>query len=110
MKELDKIQTEQQEIRKTFPKGKQHLGKVRVHPGQKLWQMDLSTRIIQECQPTEIGALDQHGKPYTKREFITQPGFIYAIAINVQNADRKFMKQLGIKLPKAVRPIPLTDK
>lgn len=90
MKELSAhIQAQEQVIQKEFPKKVKHLGKIRLHKGQKLWQCDLTTGKV---SPVEID-ITATLTGVTKKHII-QDGFLYDTAINLKNAERKFIKKL----------------
>lgn len=73
---------------------------LRPQPGQKTWQLDLKTRLIQEAEYEQVDAeITKMGAAIHKKVIIKE-GCLYCVAINQQNADRKFMAMLGKKIKK----------
>lgn len=70
---------------------KQHkfLGKVRMQPGQKLWELNLKIRIIRQCTEFQTAATIKGG---VHKKFVTNENCVYAIALNLKNAERHFLK------------------
>jgi uncharacterized protein YunC (DUF1805 family) len=62
-----------------------------IHPGHKVWKLDLTTKQIIE----EKNTIDQlgNGTIVTVRQ---QKGFLYCTALSVVNADKEFIKMLGL--------------
>lgn len=72
------------------------LGRMQVHPGQKLYQLNLITNKIEEPQFKEA-ELEQSKHPFTGkvqmvpvRKLIIKENCIYVSALNEKNARRKF--------------------
>jgi hypothetical protein len=63
------------------------IGSIILQRGQKLWQCDLKDGEIKEC---EMEAIFINGK----KKAIIKKGFLYDVAINKKNAQRKFLKKL----------------
>ncbi len=84
----DKISiVKQKEIKKET----NFLGSLILHKGQKLWELDLQTLDISIVNKTE-NIVDIKG--IIHRKYIVKDNCWYAIAINKQNAQRKFLQKL----------------
>lgn len=85
-----KLDVPNQVIQAEFPKQLKHLGKLRLQPGQKLWELNLRTGLIQAADVEIIGGLQSKSKRITIQE-----GFLYEPAINLIVAAKKFKKKLN---------------
>lgn len=72
-------------------KTQQHIGKVRLHKGQQLYELDLQQQLI-FIPKVEAAAVDIHGQ--VRKKYVVREGCLYTTAINVKNAERKFLKML----------------
>lgn len=122
MKELKDHKPEQTEVHalKQIKREVRHIGTLRPQRGQKVWEMDLTTRILKEAEYDKGSAVDFSkaikGDLSVRGKLITKENHIYCVAINARNADKQFFKMLGLKYPKnakpklneQVRPIPAT--
>lgn len=104
MKELQNIQSDKTELHAVKPIKKElkHLGEVRLQKGQRMWEMDLVTRIIKEAEYEDVVAEYVGGG--VRRKLITKENHLYAPAINAKNADKKFFHLLGLRYPKNFKP------
>lgn len=94
MDQLDKQIFSPEEIKivnqKDVRKEVKHLGKIKMHKGQKLFDLDMKTGMIKEAELQEV--LNIKGEK--KRKLIAKPEHLYAPAINLENAERKFLKMI----------------
>lgn len=82
----DKISiTNQKEVNKEV----KFLGKIRPHPGQKLWELNLKTGWIQEIVVDDVTVNLKGG---VSKKFMVKENCMYTVAINIKNANRKFIK------------------
>lgn len=66
-----------------------HVASLRIHPGHRVYEFDLSTGVIAEAHVESINATFGGG---TKKKVIQREQCLYAPALNGQNAIRKFAK------------------
>lgn len=86
--EPDKISISQQkEVRKEV----KFIGKLKMQRGQKVWQLDLQTRLITIANVESVSNI----KGDIKRKLVVKEGCWYAPAINLKNAEKKFLKMFG---------------
>lgn len=69
----------------------QFIGSLKPHKGQKCWELDLATGII---RPAEIKSITAELTGAVHRQIIIKPKHLYCVALNLENADRKFVKML----------------
>ena len=73
------------------------IGSEKLHPGQRCWELQLSDMTIREAK-YEKDALDisQHDEKNliqpVRRKIVVREGCMYAVALNQQNAQKKFLK------------------
>lgn len=80
-----------------------HVASLRIHPGHRVYEFDLSTGVIAEARIETIDATYGGG---VKKKVMQREQCLYAPALNGQNAIRKFAKMYE-RLAKAghiVRP------
>jgi hypothetical protein len=102
MKELESVHKENTEVVAQFPKERKRLGTFKLHPGQKLYQLDTATMEITEVV---FDATNVHISGGVKKEVNRREGVLYVPAINAKNADKKFANMIGLKYPKNAKPI-----
>jgi len=68
----------------------QHIGQQRLFPGQKVWQLDIRTGMV---EPATTDVLIAPGAD-RRLQVKTAPMCLYCTAINEANAHRKFKKLL----------------
>ena len=92
MKELlqEKLIDEQKEVRE-IKKSLVHVGKMVKQPGQKVWELNLTTQEFKEADIETVASLD--GK--VAKKIIMKQYCIYNCAINAKNARKKFFKQIN---------------
>lgn len=78
------------------------LGKLRPKPGQKVWECNMANGQIAECEEEAAEArLNKDGSARVVRNIKVKDNHLYCVAINRENAERKFIKQvetiLGIR-------------
>jgi hypothetical protein len=110
MNEVKNIQPDQTELHAVKPvrKEKTLVGQLRLHPGQKVWKLNMTDKTITEAE-WEIGTVDfskvakgQVGSLHHK--LIVEENCLYEVATNRKTADKKFQKRLGLQ------PVKLTAK
>jgi hypothetical protein len=75
-------------------------GNFELHPGMKMWELDLINSMIYETELGKSKAVIGEDKLIRKhRELEIKEDHIYCAAINMENAMRKFHKMLGTKPP-----------
>lgn len=101
MRELEPKIVDPKEIEAVKPiKREKLVVTLRPKPGQKVWEFDLKTRIIQLATFEETNANfvnASKGDFSIRRKVLMRDGCIYTCAINAENADKKFFKMLGLK-------------
>lgn len=90
MTNIDKIQRPDHTMEITIPakRGRQHLGRVIIKPGQKLWQLNLATLDISPVE-YDVTAVNLDGS--ISSQVVTKENHMYCVAINKKNAERKFI-------------------
>lgn len=82
----DKVEiVDQRQIKKQH----KHLGNFRLQPGQKVWELNGKTRMIREVTEFQTAATIKGG---VYKKFVTKEDCLYAIALNLKNAERHFLK------------------
>jgi hypothetical protein len=106
MKETQNISPDQTELHAVKPvrKEKTLVGSLRLHKGQKVWELSLTDKTIVEAEYETIGHLKPGGEAYATRELIVRENCLYEVATNRKTADKKFQKRLGLQ------PVKLTAK
>lgn len=99
MKELNekKIDHNQIQIQGEIKKNLALHTSVKIHRGQKVWELDLDTRKISEAEITEVAyglSKDAAGQNMIHKKVIHKPNHLYTVAINKKNAERKFIDML----------------
>ncbi len=79
---------------------KEPVKKYLVHAGQKVWECNLKTGVIEEAEVLALPSKDRKGNPCIKREVVMKPNCIYEFAINGENATRKFENRIKESLEK----------
>jgi hypothetical protein len=69
-------------------KRKEHLGKLRLHKGQNLYELNLATLDITIPAIKDVG-LRLDGS--VKKEYLIKENHLYVVALNQANAERKFL-------------------
>jgi hypothetical protein len=64
-----------------------------IPKGLKKWKLDRQTKVIDQLLPNNDGKYEISGEKY-----------LYCVAINASNADRKFHKMLGVAYNKNKKP------
>ncbi len=82
------IMSKQNEAKKTL----KYLGKVKLHKGMILFQINVGTSLI---TPAEIDESVIDLKGGIRRKVVIKENCLYAPAINIKNAERKFLKMLS---------------
>lgn len=101
MKELEKHIPEKHEIHAVKPdKRERVLVTLKPHPGQKTFELNLKTRLIQEAEYEQVDAEITKLGTAIHKKVIIKDGCLYCVAINASNADKKFMEMLGKKIKK----------
>jgi hypothetical protein len=85
---------------KPVKKEKQLVGRLVKRPGQIVFQLDMTTREISEAE-YEVATVDfnkvaKHQVGQLNHKLIIKENHLYCVAINRQNADKHFMKMLGL--------------
>lgn len=90
MHNLEKIQRpdHMMEITRQVKKHRLHLGRVKIHPGQTLWEVDIATLKISPVT-YDVTAINLDGS--INSEVVTKENHLYCVAINERNAVRKFI-------------------
>ena len=65
-----------------------------VKPGQLVWECDLKTGDVAKAEIVELPWIDLKGRERTIREVVMKKGCIYEIALNGDNAVRKFEQRI----------------
>jgi hypothetical protein len=86
--EKESIQTVSQAEQK---KKVEHVGRIKLYKGQKLYELDLKQKLIFIPTMTEE-AVDITGA--VRKKYVVREGCLYVTAINLKNAERKFIKML----------------
>lgn len=75
-------------------------GNFELHPGMKIWELDLVNSMIYETKLGQSKVVIGEDKLMRKhRDLEIKEDHIYCSAINMENAIRKFHKMLGTKPP-----------
>lgn len=84
-------QVEQQQVKKL-----EFLGSVKPQAGYTLFELNLDTRKIQpaafESQTVELSAATRQADYKTRKKLIVKDNCLYASALNIRNAEKKFVK------------------
>lgn len=102
MKELADHHSDKLKVSEERPilKGDKHLGSMTVHKGQKIWRMDSRTADIKEAEyEREEFRLNSKGEAFVHKKLKIEKGYLYAAAINLKNAEKKFVKQIKSLIP-----------
>lgn len=67
------------------------IGQVKMERGQKFYQLDMQSKMITVANVDAV--IDIHGN--LKRKIVTKDECLYVPAINLKNAERKFIKMLS---------------
>lgn len=78
------INIRQQEVKKKA----EHIGRIRVRPGQALWELNINTMMVTTVN-YNVTAVNLDGS--ISSEVITKENHLYCVAINHTNAMRKFI-------------------
>jgi len=95
----DKVVIEKQSV---IPKKKDLIAKIKLHPGQKLFELDTKTGEIRipEYEKTTISFPVNGDLTDVNSKVTSRPGCIYVTAVNLVNAKKKFQKRLNQIAPK----------
>lgn len=98
MKEIEVKQKEPTKIvnQAEVKKQVQFLGSLKRQPGQQVWELNLGTRKVTVATFAEVsivttGPERQKG---VHKKLVMKDNCIYNVALNLENAKRKFLKQL----------------
>jgi hypothetical protein len=101
MKELlDLHEQDKTEIhaRKQEGRQKQYIRSLRLQRGQKVWELDMATQQIKEAEYEKAAvnfALAADGTPSVMHhQLIVRENCLYEVALNANNARRKFLARL----------------
>lgn len=98
MKELQQHLREEVpvEVTKQITKQQKFLGTVKPHKGQTVWQLNLDTKQITPATFSEINYVITvpQSKKGVHKKLVIQEGCIYNVALNKENAKRKFLNRL----------------
>lgn len=67
------------------------LGSLKMQRGQSLWKLNLKTKMIYQVKPEDATLTMKGG---VRKKVVLEDDCIYAVAINVKNAERKFIKMI----------------
>lgn len=83
----EKVQiVNQREIQKQ----QKFLGSVKnIQKGQKLWELNIKTKMITEVKEFETAATIKGG---VHKKLVIKENCLYAVALNLKNAERHFLK------------------
>lgn len=76
---------------KEVAKEVKYLGKLKLQRGQKFWKLDLKTRMV---SIVELNKATVNLKGETRRQHFIEENCLYTVAINLKNAEKKFIKML----------------
>lgn len=76
---------------------KAQLGQLMPKPGQKLWSLDLEKEWMEEVELEEVPVLQADGTTKVQKSVTVKRNHLYALAFNIEGADRKFRQMLGLK-------------
>lgn len=79
------------ESQKEQKKGLKHIGKLRLQPGQKVYELNTVTQMIHVVDLSEA-VVDIKGAIH--RKVVLKENCLYVPAINLKNAEKKFIKML----------------
>lgn len=65
-----------------------------VKPGQVVWECDLKTGSVVKAEIVEMPWVDKKGRERKVREVVMKKGCIYELALNGDNAVRKFEQRI----------------
>lgn len=74
---------------KEAKKETRHLGKIRFQKGQKFWELNVKTGWIQEIV-FDNATINLKGA--VSKRFMVKEDCIYTVALNLKNANKKFIK------------------
>lgn len=112
MRELMDFRAEIKETESAKPaKTEKVIATLRPKPGQKVWELNLKTRLIVKAEyKDEKVKIIQAVNMVTRRpqgmvsrvvrDVDRKENCLYCCAINAENADKQFFKMLGIPYPK----------
>lgn len=110
MKEIQNITPDPTELHAVKPvrKEKTLVGSLRLHKGQKVWELSLTDKTIVEAEYKEavvdFSKVAKGQISPLRHELITRENCLYAVATNRSTADKKFQKMLGLQ------PVKLTAR
>lgn len=64
------------------------IGKLKIQKGQKVWELNVQTKMIRIADVESVANM----KGEIKRKLVIIPSCLYAPAINLKNAEKKFLK------------------
>lgn len=74
-------------------KRSKHVDSLRPHKGEKVWELDLKTKMISEAKfDSIVRVLGAKGFTHVRKKIIARDYCLYETAINVENARRKFLR------------------
>lgn len=91
------VSAEQRQVRRQ----QEIIGHLLPKPGQKVFQYNLETEVVTEAkiEATEVKvfAQNKHGHVTSNvhKKVTSLPGHIYCVALNLDNAKRKFAKKIA---------------
>jgi hypothetical protein len=110
MKETQNISPDQTELHAVKPvrKEKTLVGSLRLHKGQKVWELSLTDKTIVEAEyekaVVDFGKVAKGQISPLHHQLIVRENCLYEVATNRKTADKKFQKRLGLQ------PVKLTAK
>ena len=64
--------------------------------GHKVWELDVKAGVIVEAKVEETRVKLNAGGYEVRHKVLRRAGCLYCSALNAKNADRKFLKMLGV--------------
>lgn len=98
MKELLPLQKDKPKlaVEKQYEKQHKFIGSVKPHKGQNFYELSLETRKITIAEFDDISMkFENTNKAGIHKKLVVKPLCIYTTALNLKNAERKFLKRLN---------------
>lgn len=76
---------------------KKLIGRLKPYPGQKIYELDLSTLKVVEASFESVEIVHTKLGDGVKKKLVVKDNCLYEVAINYENAKKKFIKKV-IKL------------
>lgn len=102
MKELENNKPDKPEIKAEQQIKKEKLiHRFKIHPGHRVWQIDLTTKIITEATDyEEYVEVKKNGRSVKRKKLVVKENHLYCSALNADNADKHFIKMIYGITPK----------